>query len=402
MNSKKKIIISVLSLITIIILSILLYPIYNKIQLKRLIEVSNTLFEEYIEKGEKSYLNKNMKAEYKPTETVIVAGNNKEFVSQIFYEVNIDVDGEKDFVSSQHTMKIKKVKHNEYEVVEEGKDVSIENLNFLYFSSKNNDRINKVIDDVENSDNNKTSAVEYSADANHISLSYDSGKSFVEVPIPKDYILSNVEEPYFENPSDAPPIIEPLLKENTFYLSHDKTAFISTNQSDILITISDDNGKSFYDYKLKDAYQGGDLYIGFSSKDVGYFAHTTDVAMGTQYNYIYITTDGGKTFNEIGNTNEVYHRVVTGLGFIDDKIGLVGFRYESDNNPTVYRTDDSGITWNKLELNLPYEYSSDYATPLSPKFKDDMIVLPVKLRDNNVTINFVSSDKGVTWEYSSN
>ncbi|MBO3446518.1 hypothetical protein [Clostridium sp. CCUG 7971] len=79
-----------------------------------------------------------------------------------------------------------------------------------------------------------------------------------------------------------------------------------------------------------------------------------------------MTKDGGKSWNEIGNTNEVYSRVVTGIGFLDDKIGFVGFRYESENNPTVYRTDNAGVTWEKLEIHLPYEYASDYATPRTP------------------------------------
>ncbi|MDU5022069.1 MAG: hypothetical protein E6269_16130 [Clostridiales bacterium] len=124
--------------------------------------------------------------------------------------------------------------------------------------------------------------------------------------------------------------------------------------------------------------------------------------MGKQYSYIYITTDGGKTFNEIGNTNEVYPRIITGVGFLDEKIGFVGFRYENDNNPTVYRTEDSGSTWEKLDIKLPVEYISDYATPLKLKFEKDIIMLPVKLRDSDKVINFISKDKGLTFEYSEN
>ena len=142
------------------------------------------------------------------------------------------------------------------------------------------------------------------------------------------------------------------------------------------------------------------MFIGFSDQDHGYCVVTTDVAMGKQYSFVYITTDGGKTFKEIGNTNEVYPRVITGVGFLDEKIGFIGFRYENDNNPTVYRTDDSGDTWHKLDIKLPANYTYDYATPLSLKFNDGIIMLPVKLRDNDKIINFISTDKGLTFKYS--
>ena len=90
------------------------------------------------------------------------------------------------------------------------------------------------------------------------------------------------------------------------------------------------------------------------------------------------TKDGGKAWTEIGNTNETSARVVTGVGFLDDKVGFVGFRYEDNNNLIVYRTDDEGSTWKELEINLPYEYASDYATPISLYVKCDKVMLPVK------------------------
>lgn len=400
MKSKKRIIISTLIIIGIIVISLPLYSSYKENQMKKLIEVTNNMFETYIKKGEQTYASQNMKAKYTPTETVLIAGDSKEFVALVYFELNVDVNGENDYTSAVHTMRIKKINKNDYKIIAEGDEASTENLESLNYSNKNNEELDKIKEEVNNEEYEKIEGIGYSANAQEIMLTYDNEKNWVKVPIPMEYIISNVKEPQYENPEESPEIIKSILKENTYYISHEKTAFISTNQSDILITISNDKGKSWSDFTLEGAYQGGDLYIGFSSEDVGYFAFTTDVAMGTQYNYIYTTKDGGKTWSEIGNTNEVYHRVATGIGFLDDKVGFVGFRYESDNNPTVYRTDDAGDTWNKIEAHLPYEYASDYATPLSPKFKDDIGILPVKLRDNDKIINFVSKDKGLTWVYS--
>lgn len=90
---------------------------------------------------------------------------------------------------------------------------------------------------------------------------------------------------------------------------------------------------------------------------------------------------------------------MTGAGFATDKIGLVGFRYETDNNPTVYRTADGGSTWKKLYIKLPSQYKDDFATPLCPIFKGAKGLLPVTLRDAQKTIQYISYDYGETWKF---
>ncbi|MBO3444920.1 hypothetical protein [Clostridium sp. CCUG 7971] len=394
MNNKKKFIIIGIIIFTVILVSIPLYSTYKKSQMNKLIDITNKFFEEYVKKGKESYAKDNMNATYKATEIKIVAGDKNEFVGQVYFEIDIDVNGERDYTSTERTMRIKKMDKDEYKVVDEGNSVTIDGLKSVNYSNKDKDKelLNKTKEELDSLEFKKVAGIYYSIEWDGIKLSYDKKKTWVDVPIPNEYALSNCSKDKNNM----------YLKENTYYISHKKTAFISTNESDILITISDDKGKSWNKVTLENAYQGGELFIGFSSNDVGYCTTTTDTAMGKQYNYIYVTKDGGKSWNEIGNTNEVYSRVVTGIGFLDDKIGFVGFRYESENNPTVYRTDNAGVTWEKLEIHLPYEYASDYATPRTPKFKNDKGILPVNLRDNNKTIYFISDDKGKIWEYSSN
>lgn len=390
MNNKRKIIITISSLLIILIVSVPLYSMYKKQEINKLIEITNDLFKEYTQKQEEDYKNMNMKATYKPTETVILAGDKNEFIGQVFFELNVDVNGENDYTSAEHKMRIKKMNNNEYNVIQEGVDVTNENLEIINYSNKDTKKADKIKDEINETEYKKVAGVYYSIDNDGLKLSFDKKETWTNVPIPNEYLISNIEEEG----------VVMKLKTNNSYISHKKTAFISTNQSDILIKITDDKGKTWEEVVFEGAYQGGDLYIGFSSNEVGYFALTTDVAMGRQNNYIYTTKDGGKTWTEIGNTNETYARVVTGVGFLDDKVGFVGFRYEDNNNPIVYRTDDAGNTWKGLRINLPYEYANDYATPLSPYVKGDKVMLPVKLRDSNIVVNFISNDKGLTWEFS--
>lgn len=394
MKNKRKIIISSICIITIIVLSITLYFLYKKQkeknEMNNLVTITNQFFDEYAKKGQVSYEKLNMTATYTNNETVIVAGDENEFMGMVYFEVDVDVNGENDHTSSYHKMRIKKGKDGNYKLVEEGNLVTTDGLKLVDYSNKKSTKkdLSKIQKNMDTKEAKKTLGIYYMPYPNGIKLSYNKKNSWVDLPIPNEYLISNYN--YDEG----------KLKENTYYITHKKTAFISYFNSDVLITITNDKGKTWNKIEMKNAYQGGDLFIGFSSQDVGYCVITTDVAMGKQYSYVYITTDGGKTFKEIGNTNEVYPHIITGVGFLDENIGFIGFRYENDNNPTVYRTEDSGKTWDKLDIKLPPEYSSDYATPLSMKFDKDNIMLPVKLRDSDKIINFISTDKGSTFEYS--
>ena len=390
MKRKTKIIITTASIIIIIILATIGNSIYKKNQMNKLIDVTNNFFNEYVKKGQASYKNKDMDATYTNKETVIVAGDKNEFVGMVYYEVDVNVNGENDYTSSYHEMRFKKDDKGNYKLIEEGNLVDTQGLEIVNYSNKQNEKedLSETKEKIDTNETKKVLGIYYQMTPDGLEMSYDKMKTWVKVPIPNEYLESNFN--FDEN----------KLIENTYYISHKKTAFISTVNSNILINITDDKGKTWNEIMLKDAYQGGDLFIGFSSQDIGYYVITTDVAMGKQYSYTYITTDGGKTFNEIGNTNEVYPRIITGVGFLDENIGFVGFRYESDNNPTVYRTEDSGKHWEKLDIKLPIDYIDDYATPLNLKFEKDTIMLPVKLRDNDKIINFISTDKGLNFEYS--
>ncbi len=388
MKNIKKTIPILIFVTLMVVLSMLGYGIYRIYEMNKLINITNHFFEEYAKKSEKKYENQNMKAKFVNNETSIISGNKNEFIGMVFYEINIDVNGEKDYVSDYIKMRIKKDKSKGYKLIEEGKNLNSNGLQMVNYSNKNNTRnLKKIKKKIDENETKKTLGINYKVISNKLKFSYNNQKSWVDVPIPKDYLVSNID---YSNKK---------LNENNCYISHKKTSFASSFNSDILITTTNNHGEDWTKFTLKNAYKDGEIYLGFTNQENGYCVVTTDVAMGSQYNYIYVTTDGGKTFKEIGNTNEVYSRVVTGAGFLDENIGFIGFRYENDNNPTVYRTDDAGKTWSKLEIKLPPDYSYDYATPLNPKFKDDIIMLPVQLRDNNTIINFISIDKGLTFEY---
>lgn len=219
--------------------------------------------------------------------------------------------------------------------------------------------------------------------------------------------------------------LEPITDDLTLYFE-DKAVYISdevtavaysenTNNADtispVAVLISNDKGQTWNSYPVADAetVNYSQKYIGFITKNDGWLLLTGGVAMGSQKNRIFATSDGGKTWNEIGNTNDVYQRVVTGAGFANKNIGFVSFRYDIDPNPIVYRTKNKGKTWARCLLEIPDSFKSitRYATALSPIFNGANGILPVMFRMNgigeedlvDVQVQYATSDYGETWTF---
>jgi bla regulator protein BlaR1 len=205
--------------------------------------------------------------------------------------------------------------------------------------------------------------------------------------------------------------------DKAVYISDQVTAVAYGGDTDsastawpVTVLISNDEGQTWNSYSIADtkADDYTQKYVGFTTKNDGWLLLARGVAMGHQENRIFQTADGGKTWIEIGNTNQVHPRVVTGAGFANTNIGFVSFRYDTDINPVVYRTEDKGKTWTKCALKIPDSFKSiaTYATALSPVFNGSNGVLPVTFRNNgvkgdpvDVTVQYVTSDYGKTWSF---
>lgn len=135
--------------------------------------------------------------------------------------------------------------------------------------------------------------------------------------------------------------------DKAIYISDEITAVAYGNDtSPVTVYVSNDRGKTWKNYSVKgtNAKDYPKKYMGFITQNDGWLLLAGDVASGRQENRIFQTLDGGKTWNEIGNTSHVYDRVASGSGFANENIGFVSFRYDSDINPVLYRTQDKGKT----------------------------------------------------------
>lgn len=195
--------------------------------------------------------------------------------------------------------------------------------------------------------------------------------------------------------------------ENTgFYISEDKTAIVygyaDDKTSPLHVLISHDEGTTWHDYEIQDSKGYDTKFIGFTTKNDGWIVSGGSAGVGRSLNYVYQTSDGGKTWSELGNPNDLYAEQLTGAGFSTKEIGFLGFRYYADNGPVVYWTKDKGQSWEKLSVSLPRKFHEYQKTPLSPIFNGKEGLFPILLsKEANVigTIYLSSKDEGLTWTY---
>jgi hypothetical protein len=189
-----------------------------------------------------------------------------------------------------------------------------------------------------------------------------------------------------------------------FYISEKKTAIAYGGRpygEPVRVMTSEDMGKTWETSEAIAQNVGvSKLYVGFNTPDNGWLVITNFHGLGNEDHYVYLTADGGKTWTQIGNPNELYARVATGAGFSTPNIGFISYRVDFEPGPAIYRTLDGGYTWKKLEVTVPDGY--DYNTPLSPVFSGANGVYPIEYRTDDgsiITYYLTSDDYGRTWTY---
>ncbi|ENQ3078774.1 glycosyl hydrolase [Bacillus cereus] len=150
----------------------------------------------------------------------------------------------------------------------------------------------------------------------------------------------------------------------------------------------------------------------FLSKEVGYKLNMTEKALGSAFYSLSKTSDGGKTW-EVINPDPFNRGIgsISGITFINDKLGFLGAVRPSGNEGELYRTDDGGLSFKKVdypphEVKLDHTQSiiSPFDSPGMPYEKDgvfNMLVGQGADGDYNGDSSalYQSKDKGETWEF---
>ncbi|WP_416827934.1 WD40/YVTN/BNR-like repeat-containing protein [Ectobacillus polymachus] len=149
----------------------------------------------------------------------------------------------------------------------------------------------------------------------------------------------------------------------------------------------------------------------YLSKEVGYKLNITDKALGSSFYSLSKTMDGGKTWEVINE--DPFNRTIgsaSGITFINDKLGFLGAASVSGTDGELYRTDDGGISFKKVNYPL-HEVTLDNGHSISPF---DFLGMPYEKDgvfnmlvgqgsdgdyNGNSSALYQSKDKGETWEF---
>ncbi|CRK84843.1 glycosyl hydrolase family protein [Neobacillus massiliamazoniensis] len=149
----------------------------------------------------------------------------------------------------------------------------------------------------------------------------------------------------------------------------------------------------------------------YLSKEVGYKLNITDKALGSTFYSLSKTIDGGKTWEVINN--DPFNGTIgsaSGITFLNDKLGFLVAVRPSGTEGELYRTDDGGISFKKVnytprEVKLDSGQSiSPFDSPGMPYEKDGVFNMLVGQGSDgdyngNSSALYQSKDKGETWEY---
>lgn len=153
-----------------------------------------------------------------------------------------------------------------------------------------------------------------------------------------------------------------------------------------------------YDY-----FGGRMLFVDFpENSEEGFLIFTGEQVVWQESTTLFHTTDGGKSWQEVGpagsDANTSSHSLTVGAGFINNKVGFVTIR--DPETPDIWRTADGGLTWEKQTLPFVQEY---HGMAYMPVEKDGVLTLYVGMEEyseyEGTKAKYESIDDGNTWKY---
>ncbi len=128
---------------------------------------------------------------------------------------------------------------------------------------------------------------------------------------------------------------------------------------------------------------------------------------GTINTFIYITEDGGKTWQkqEEAPPEQDWHDLLEYGTFLSRDIGIISYDFHSKaaNEPNVYLTTDGGKSWRPLYVVVPDSVMDAYAKAGKPFYDGEKINIPINIYNDKKeitnTVYFVSYDLAQTWKF---
>lgn len=238
--------------------------------------------------------------------------------------------------------------------------------------------------------------------------SEDVSSDISSIPIPED-------EPYDLTPLTDEEIAKLNLPEG-YYSAEFKDGFFtkeliavsftkgSAKTTELLYLLTSvDGSKSWNETVITDCVCN-DNFVTFSSEKNGCLVIQGEYGIAGKGDcYIFVTHDGGKSWQEATSVNTVARWRISDALFISRNIGFVCHVYNAESHPVFCRTVDGGMSWEKvvLETEEMKNGKASYGHVCNAEYVDGVIEFTVEFQDNESDriyySKYLSADMGQTF-----
>ena len=186
-------------------------------------------------------------------------------------------------------------------------------------------------------------------------------------------------------------------KDGSTFIIVGKTA----EDEPLRLIFSDDNGKSWNVNDIDGIdYEISEMYISIIGENRALWIFNTAEDEGK---YIFYDISANGEITERKDSNIIVPDNLLDVSFVSEKTGYaIG---ESKPEPALFRTEDGGINWEKISVDLPEDKNISFCLPWIPLFYENIgfMRIPAYYTDDAgnqkaTTYYYISSDGGLTWE----
>ncbi|MFD1174384.1 WD40/YVTN/BNR-like repeat-containing protein [Oceanobacillus picturae] len=242
--------------------------------------------------------------------------------------------------------------------------------------------------------------ISYTLQNEALHIAYNQGEEWTEVPIEKDTLFSGE---YNGNKQE--------LIEGSYNLTENRVAFLHTQgegvgSKPVVLTYSLDQGETWKDAIVSELFPPLRFRkVEFLDNQFGFVILSGDRTMSFEYHQVFLTHDGGKTWEETATPDT--QSLISDGGFISESTGFMSFGTINPVSPDLYVTEDSGTNWEKAVFTIPERYQEVFVSAEIPTIEEEHLTVLVNQGPNGdyqggkVKGKFVSENNGKTWKFQS-
>ncbi len=239
----------------------------------------------------------------------------------------------------------------------------------------------------------------YKIEDNVCYVSYDTGVTWKKVPVDVQSLCEVGDGNSYYN----------KLADRSYLITPEKTAIVygGTGKNNLTMVYSDDMGNTWMSSQITDDIDSNRVkFCSFPTKDIGYVVASSGRAMSQEEQTIYVTKNGGKTWEVVGMAPSTW--LLYMAGFVDENVGFFSYISVDGEKTNFYKTKDGGktfeeITLPKTEVTQNGITLTPFKQPEIPYLESGKLYLTVRqgsdgdYKGGKVSGRYVSDDMGNTW-----